>query len=409
MKLHQDIAFCRAPDGTRIATASCGTGPVILRAAHWLSHVAYDLDSPVWLPWVEALSARHRYIRYDPRGCGMSERNCADLSLSAWHGDLDAVAARVAAPRFALLGLSQGGALAIDYAVRHPERVSHLVLLNAYAEGARARAGTDAERLEAETLVNFVRIGWGRENPAFCRFFTNLFIPDGTPEQHRWWGDLERETAAPEVAAEILWHMQGIDVAGLCPSVSRSRRWCWPAGATCGCRSSRVRGSAPPSPAPASCRSTAPITSCCRANRPGACFTGARGVPRRRCRSGTRSFAGPGGPDRRRGRGAAAPDRRTRQPLHRRQAGQERKDRAQPGLGSAVQARRQQPRAGDRARPGRIAPVAGHSPHDLSRRHGASASCAAAATLPHSSHRPWCRQRRDDRCHWTKPDWTKPG
>ena len=196
-----------------------GAGPVILRAAHWLSHVTYDLDSPVWRPWVEALSRRHRYVRYDPRGCGLSERHCADLSLAAWHQDLEAVAGTIREDRFALLGVSQGGALAIEFAVRHPERVSHLVLFNAYGQGGRTRARSDAERLEAETLVNFVRIGWGRENPAFCQFFTNLFIPGGTAEQHRWWGDLERETASPEVASETLRQMQGIDVLDLCAQV----------------------------------------------------------------------------------------------------------------------------------------------------------------------------------------------
>jgi DNA-binding CsgD family transcriptional regulator len=99
--------------------------------------------------------------------------------------------------------------------LKHPERVSHLVLLNAYGRGARVRARTQAERLEAETLVNFVRIGWGRDNPAFCQFFTNLFIPEGTPEQHRWWGDLEKATASADVAAQLLWHMQGLDVMDL--------------------------------------------------------------------------------------------------------------------------------------------------------------------------------------------------
>lgn len=98
--------------------------------------------------------------------------------------------------------------------------MSHLVLLNAYGRGGRVRAQTEAERLEAETLINFIRIGWGRDNPAFCQFFTNLFIPDGTPEQHRWWGDLERVTAAPDVAAQLLWHMQGIDVLDLAAKLS---------------------------------------------------------------------------------------------------------------------------------------------------------------------------------------------
>jgi len=215
MKLGQTIGFSTSADGTRIAVASCGKGPVILRAAHWLSHVDYDLQSPVWRPWLKALSAHNQFVRYDPRGCGLSDRYVADLSVDAWHADLDAVAASIEAPRFVLLGLSQGGALAVTYAARHPERVSHLVLLNAYGQGARVRAKTDAERLEAETLVNFIRVGWGRDNPAFAQFFTNLFIPDGTAEQHRWWGDLERQTATGDVAAQLLWNMQGIDVLDL--------------------------------------------------------------------------------------------------------------------------------------------------------------------------------------------------
>jgi pimeloyl-ACP methyl ester carboxylesterase len=212
MALRQGIRFCTSADGTRIAVASCGQGPVILRAAHWLSHCHHDVESPVWRPWLEALSARHRFIRYDPRGCGLSDRFVADLTLAAWQTDLEAVAASIEAPRFILLGQSQGGALAVRYALAHPERVSHLVLVNAYGQGGRTRARSDAERLEAETLVNFVRVGWGRENPAFCQFFTNLFIPGGTPEQHRWWGELERLTASPEVAATLLSEMQGIDV-----------------------------------------------------------------------------------------------------------------------------------------------------------------------------------------------------
>jgi len=215
MRLSQSIRFCTSADGARIAVASCGRGEVILRAAHWLSHVDHDIESPIWRPWLHALSASNRFVRYDPRGCGLSERHVADLSIDAWHADLEAVADTIEEERFVLLGLSQGGALAIAFALRHPERVSRLVLLNAYGHGGRVRAKTDAERLEAETMVNFIRIGWGRDNPAFCQFFTNLFIPDGTPEQHRWWGDLEKVTASAEVAAQLLWHMQGIDVLDL--------------------------------------------------------------------------------------------------------------------------------------------------------------------------------------------------
>ena len=174
--------------------------------------------------------------------------------------------------RFVLLGLSQGGALAVDYAVRHPERVSHLVLFNAYAQGGRARARTDAERLEAETLVNFVRIGWGRENPAFCQFFTNLFIPDGTAEQHRWWGDLERETASARGRRRDPSADAGDRRARPCAQVRvptlilpcrGDMRVPFEEGASLR-RQSRARGS---------CRSTAPITCSCRTSRPGRCST----------------------------------------------------------------------------------------------------------------------------------------
>jgi pimeloyl-ACP methyl ester carboxylesterase/DNA-binding CsgD family transcriptional regulator len=215
MKIEQNISFRTSADGTRIAVASCGAGPVILRAAHWLSHVDYDLQSPVWRPWIAQLSDGFRYIRYDARGCGLSDRFVADLSVDAWQADLNAVAAGIDEPRFIMFGLSQGGGLAVRYAFEHPERVSHLVLLNAYSQGARVRATTQEELLEADTLVNFIRVGWGRENPAFSQFFTHLFLPDGTAEQHRWWGDLERMTASPDVAAQALQEMQGMDVLNL--------------------------------------------------------------------------------------------------------------------------------------------------------------------------------------------------
>jgi pimeloyl-ACP methyl ester carboxylesterase len=181
MKLRQNIGFCASADGTRIAVASCGAGAVILRAAHWLSHVDYDLDSPVWRPWVERLSARNRFVRYDPRGCGLSDRFVADLSLAAWHADLETVAASIPEPRFVLLGVSQGGALAMTYARKHPERVSHLLLMNAYGQGARTRATTDAERLEAERMVNFVRIGWAGPTPPIVNSSPTCSSPAALP------------------------------------------------------------------------------------------------------------------------------------------------------------------------------------------------------------------------------------
>lgn len=211
----QSLRFCTAADGTRIAIASIGSGPPLLRAAHWLSHVEHDLHSPVWRPWLAELSHDHHYIRYDQRGCGLSDSAVADFSLDAWVGDLEAVVDSLGLRRFPLIGMSQGGAVAIAYTVRHPEKVTHLVLPGAYARGALQRATSDVELLEAETLVNLIRVGWGRDNAAFRQVFTNQFIPGGTPEQHQWWNELERLTASPENAARTLDAFHRIDVTDL--------------------------------------------------------------------------------------------------------------------------------------------------------------------------------------------------
>lgn len=211
----QSLRFCTAADGTRIATASIGTGPPLVRAAHWLSHVEHDLRSPVWRPWLTELARDHQYIRYDQRGCGLSDMAVTDFSLEAWVGDLEAVVESLGLRRFPLIGMSQGGAVAIAYAVRHPEKVSQLVLHGAYARGALQRASSDAERLEAQTLVNLIRLGWGRDNAAFRQVFTNQFIPGGTPAQHQWWNELERLTASPENAARTLEAFHRVDVTEL--------------------------------------------------------------------------------------------------------------------------------------------------------------------------------------------------
>lgn len=211
----QTISFCRSADGTRIAVASVGSGPPLLRAAHWLTHVEHDFDSPVWRCWLRELSRDRCYIRYDQRGCGLSDAEVSDFSLDAWVADLEAVADHLQLARFPLLGMSQGGAVAIAYALRHPDRVSRLILMGAYARGAARRATDSAARLEADTLVNMVRIGWGRDNPAFRQVFTDLFIPDGTPQQRQWWNEVERLTASAANAARTLAAFHEIDVTEL--------------------------------------------------------------------------------------------------------------------------------------------------------------------------------------------------
>ena len=215
MQLRQSLRVCTSRDGTRIAIAAIGVGPPLVRAAHWLSHVEHDLESPVWRPWLAELSRHHSYIRYDQRGSGLSDSDASDFSLDAGVADLEAVVETLGLGRFPLLGMSQGGAVAIAFALRHPEKVTHLVLAGAYAQGALRRSDTAASHLEAATLVNLIRLGWGRDNPSFRQVFTNQFIPSGTPAQHQWWNELERLTASPENAARILEAFHDVDVTDL--------------------------------------------------------------------------------------------------------------------------------------------------------------------------------------------------
>jgi pimeloyl-ACP methyl ester carboxylesterase/DNA-binding CsgD family transcriptional regulator len=217
--IKQEIRFCTARDGTRLATATIGAGPPLLRAAHWLSHVEFDARSPVWTHWLRGLSGERTYLRYDPRGCGLSDREVPALSFDTWVEDLETVVDCLGLKRFSLLGMSQGGALAIAYAARYPERVSRLVLLGAYARGRLRRELTPQQREESELELSLIRLGWGRDNPAFRQVFTSMFIPGGTREQHQWFNDLERISASPESAEAIVRMMRGIDVTEIATAI----------------------------------------------------------------------------------------------------------------------------------------------------------------------------------------------
>jgi pimeloyl-ACP methyl ester carboxylesterase/DNA-binding CsgD family transcriptional regulator len=208
----QEIRFCRARDGARIAMAKLGKGPPLLRAAHWLSHVEYDARSPVWTHGLRELARDHTYIRYDQRGCGLSDRSPPTASFESWIGDLEAVVEAQSLDRFTLLGMSQGGATAVAYAARHPEKVSRLVLLGAYGRGMLRRDASQQQRDEADTLLKLIRLGWGRDNPAYRQIFTSQFMPDGTREQQQWFNELERISASPENAAAIVETLYQVDV-----------------------------------------------------------------------------------------------------------------------------------------------------------------------------------------------------
>jgi pimeloyl-ACP methyl ester carboxylesterase len=213
--VEQRIRFCTAPDGVRLAYATSGKGPPLVRAPHWLTHLEFDWRSPVWRPWLEALSSRHTLVRFDPRGCGLSDRDVPELSFETWVSDLETVVRAAGLDRFALLGPSQGGPIAVAYTVRHPEQVTRLVLQGSYVRGRLVRGNTPRDVEEAETLMHIARVGWGTENPAFRQVFTMLFIPGGTPEQWRWFNDLSRVSASGEMAARILNVIHHLDVREL--------------------------------------------------------------------------------------------------------------------------------------------------------------------------------------------------
>ncbi|MGZ6562781.1 MAG: alpha/beta fold hydrolase [Solirubrobacteraceae bacterium] len=202
-RLAQEVRFCTARDGARIAYAIHGSGPPLVRTATWLTHLEFDWESPVWRHWLARLGERRTVLRYDERGCGLSDRDVEDVSLDARVADLEAVIEAVGFERFALLGMSQGGTVAVTYAAREPERVTHLVLYAAYARGRLMRHPSPADEEHAKLMISLIRMGWGRNLPAFRRLYTTLFIPDGTREQMEWFDELQRVTTDAETAVRL--------------------------------------------------------------------------------------------------------------------------------------------------------------------------------------------------------------
>jgi pimeloyl-ACP methyl ester carboxylesterase/DNA-binding CsgD family transcriptional regulator len=217
--LTQQIRFARSHDGVRLAYASSGSGPPLIKAATWLSHLEYDWESPIWSHLLHALSAQCTFVRYDERGCGLSDWAVEDLSFESWVRDLETVADAIGAERFSLLGISQGASIAIAYTVRHPERVSHLVLHGGYARGRLVRSDTPQQREEGEMMIKLAELGWGKADPSFRQFFTSQFIPGGTPEQHQWFNELERISTSPHNAARFMHEFARLDVTALLPLV----------------------------------------------------------------------------------------------------------------------------------------------------------------------------------------------
>jgi pimeloyl-ACP methyl ester carboxylesterase/DNA-binding SARP family transcriptional activator len=205
----QRVGFCHTTDGVRLAYGISGTGPPLVKASNWLTHLDYDWDSPVWRHWWEALSARHTLVRYDERGCGLSDWDVdsASFTLDAWVRDLETVVDALGLQRFPLLGISQGGPIAITYAARHPDRVSHVIVHGTCARATWARAD-EGQRRELAALGELIKSSWGSERPGFRQIYDAKFLPDGPIELWRAFDELQRRSASAR-NAHRLWRAFG--------------------------------------------------------------------------------------------------------------------------------------------------------------------------------------------------------
>jgi DNA-binding SARP family transcriptional activator/pimeloyl-ACP methyl ester carboxylesterase len=208
----QTIGFCNTTDGVRLAYALSGSGPPLVKASNWLTHLDYDWESPVWGHWWRALSRTRTLIRYDERGCGLSDWDVSDFDLDAWVRDLETVVDTLGLERFPLLGISQGGPIAMRYTALHPERVTHLILYGTGARGRRAKARTTEEVQALDALVELMLLSWGTDQPLFRTLFTGTFMPDAPVEQWDAFGALQQKTASPANAARLWRAFQVIDV-----------------------------------------------------------------------------------------------------------------------------------------------------------------------------------------------------
>ncbi len=210
--MQQQIRFCSSFDGARIAYALSGHGTPLALSATWLSHLEHQWRSLAWCPWLEHFSHDHTLLRYDLRGTGLSDRSFDHVSVDTWVRDFAAVADAAGLKRFPLLGVCQGGPIAIEYAARHPERVSRLVLYGTYARGMLLRSDLPPEPSKARLLLEIAQLGWGRENHAFMQVWASLFQPGGGIEHLRSWTELQRLAISPESAASFFHTTFNVDV-----------------------------------------------------------------------------------------------------------------------------------------------------------------------------------------------------
>lgn len=210
----QEIRYCQADDGTSIAYALSGRGYPLVKAANWLSHLEFDHQSPVWRHWWRELASRYRLVRYDTRGGGLSDWQPRAMTFDAWVEDLHRVVDSAGLDKFALFGMSQGVSVAVAYAAKYPQRLSHLILYGGFVRGLKKRGNTlSLEQLDL--MDHLIRVGWGYPQPAFRQAFGAMFIPDGTNEQFKWFDELQRASMSPENAAQFLRVAHEVDLRPL--------------------------------------------------------------------------------------------------------------------------------------------------------------------------------------------------
>lgn len=218
--VEQEVFFCTTPDGVSLAYATSGKGPSLVRVANWLTHLELDWKSPIWSHWFRELSREHTLIRFDHRGSGLSDRNVEEQSIEAWVKDLECVINEIGIDQFPLLGLSQGGAVALTYAARYPKRVSHLIIYGSYSMGNLTEIMPPKLKREAKALKEIIEVGWGRgDTEAFHRIFIDLFMPGGSEKEHRYLAELQRKTTDPKMAARLWLAYNQINVKDLARQV----------------------------------------------------------------------------------------------------------------------------------------------------------------------------------------------
>lgn len=219
-KVEHRVSFTTSFDGTRIAFATAGDGPPLVKVGNYMSHVEYDWDSPVWAHWLEELIHRHTLIYYDERGSGLSDWNAEDVSFEAWVRDLEAVVEATGLQRFPLFAMSQAGAVAVAYTARHPDKVSRLIVHGAYARGWLKRDLTEEQMEEEKLMISLMRVGWGRENPAFRQVFAMQLFPDASAEHIRALEEQMRRSVSPKNAVRLESEMHRIDVRDLAQQIT---------------------------------------------------------------------------------------------------------------------------------------------------------------------------------------------